>query len=193
MTTWNKKQLRSCSKGAQPISHSLWMAYKTSLIPEEEKMTKQSQVPARPLPAEPLPTQQNNMYLDLAQLKWELREEILWGMHAAEAIQAQPTRHILVFNETVMTAPFPNDFKMPNITPYNGKGDLAVYIEVFHSWMNFERVAELARCRAFPLTLSRSAQSGHKKLPSRFIVSFEQQARLFVTHFFRAILLKKVS
>lgn len=32
-----------------------------------------------------------------------------------------------------MAAPFPNNFKMPNITSYDGKGDLAAYVEVFCS------------------------------------------------------------
>lgn len=67
-------------------------------------------------------------------------------MHGTKATQVQPTRHTLVFNEAVMVAPFFDNFKMPNIASYNGKGDPATHVEVFRSWMDFERVSELARC-----------------------------------------------
>lgn len=52
-----------------------------------------------------------------------------------------------------MVMSFVDNFKMLNIMPYNGKGDLAAHIEVFRSWMDFKRVLKLARCQAFPLTL----------------------------------------
>lgn len=103
-------------------------------------------------------------------------------MRGAEAIQTQPTLHTLVFSEVVMVATFLDNFKMPNIIPYNGKGDPAAHVEVFRSWMDFERVLKQARRRAFPLTLSRLVQSWHNKLLFGSIVSFEQQARLFITH-----------
>lgn len=52
-----------------------------------------------------------------------------------------------------MEAPFLDNFKMPNITSYDGKDDPTAYVEAFWSWMDFKRVSELVRCQAFPLTL----------------------------------------
>lgn len=95
-------------------------------------------------------------------------------MRGAEAILGQLTHHTIVFNEAVMATPFPRNFKMPGIPLYSGREDPAAYVEVIHSWMDFERLSELARYRALPLTLSGLAQSWHSKLPSKSITSFEQ-------------------
>lgn len=76
-------------------------------------------------------------------------------MRRTEVLNAQPTHHTTIFNEAVMAVPFPLNFKMPNIPLYNGKGNRITYVEVFRSWMDFERVYELARCRTFLSTLSR--------------------------------------
>lgn len=79
-------------------------------------------------------------------MKQELKEEILREMRGADALQVQPTHHTLVFSEMVMAAPFPNNFKMPSIPPYNDRGDPTSHVEVFRIWMDFKRVLELDRC-----------------------------------------------
>lgn len=86
-------------------------------------------------------------------LKEELREEILREMCGADGVKASLIRHTLVLSEAVMVVPFPDNFKMLNIAPYDKKGDLVMHVEVFYAWMDFKRVSELARCRVFPLTL----------------------------------------
>lgn len=40
-----------------------------------------------------------------------------------------------------MATPFPDNFKMLSIAPYNGKGDLVVHVKVFRAWMDFEKVS----------------------------------------------------
>lgn len=54
-------------------------------------------------------------------------------MRGVEALKAQLIHHTLVFGKVVMAAPFLDNFKMPTITPYDGKGDPAAHVEVFHS------------------------------------------------------------
>lgn len=130
-------------------------------------------LPAGLPPAKPQHEQQINMYANLAQLKCKLREEILLEMHGVEAISTEPACHKSVFSKAVMAAPFLDNFKMPNIIRYNGKEDPAAHVEVFLSWMDFEKVSKQARCQTFPLTLSGLAQSWHNKLPSKSIISFE--------------------
>lgn len=112
-------------------------------------------------------------------------------MHGVDALKTLSTHHISVFNEAGIATLFSYNFKMSSITPYDSKGDLIAYVEVFHSWMDFKRVLKLVRYRANPLTLSRIAQSRHDRLPLRSIISFEQQMKLFVTHFLDAKQLKK--
>lgn len=62
-----------------------------------------------------------------------------------------------MFSEVVMVASFSTNFKMLNIASYDGKGDPTAHVEVFHSWIDFEKVLELAKCQTFPLTLSELA------------------------------------
>ena len=90
-----------------------------------------------------------------------------------------------------MVAPLPKTFKMPNLVIYDGKGDPNNHIDIFKSWMDFEQVSELARCRAFPLTLAGPAQAWHSRIPPKSIFSFEQLAFQFVTHFNGAKPMKK--
>lgn len=66
-------------------------------------------------------------------------------MRGTKAVQVQPMHYMTVFREAIMAALFPNNFKTSNISPYNGRGDPTVHVEVFHSWMNFKKVLELAR------------------------------------------------
>lgn len=94
-------------------------------------------------------------------------------MHSVNVLKALSTCHIFVFSEAIMVTPFSDNFKMPSITLYDGKRDLAIYVEVFCSWMDFEKVSKLTKHQAFPLTLSGLAQSWHSRLLSRSIVFFE--------------------
>lgn len=52
-------------------------------------------------------------------------------MHGADVVKVQVTRHTSIFNDGVMEAPFPNNFKMPNIMSYNEKGDSVAHVEIF--------------------------------------------------------------
>lgn len=79
---------------------------------------------------------------------------------------------MLIFSEVEMIAPFPNNFKMLIIALYDRKEDPAAHIEALCVGIDFKRVSKLARCQAFPLTLSRLAQSWHNKLSFKSIVSF---------------------
>lgn len=83
---------------------------------------------------------------NLKRLKEELREKFLKEMRGLDVTKAPTLCHSSVFSEALMATLFPDNFKMPNTMPYDGKGDLVVYVEVFYVWMDFERILELARC-----------------------------------------------
>ena len=57
--------------------------------------------------------------------------------------------------------------------------------------MDFDQVFELARCRAFSVTLAGPAQAWHSRLPPKSVFSFEQLAFQFVTQFNGAKPVKK--
>ena len=99
----------------------------------------------------------------LEQIRHELK-----GKTVEEARLFQPP-----YSEEIMSAPLLKTFKMPNLVIYDGKGDPNEHLNVFRSWMDFEQVSSLARCRAFPLTLAGPAQAWHSKLEPRSIFSFE--------------------
>lgn len=43
------------------------------------------------------------------------------------------SRHMFIFSEVVMATPFQDNFKMPSLAPYDGKGDLVAHMRVFHT------------------------------------------------------------
>lgn len=51
-------------------------------------------------------------------------------MCSAKVIQVQFICHTSVFNKTVMATLFLDNFLMPNITPYDCKGDSIAHVEV---------------------------------------------------------------
>lgn len=75
---------------------------------------------------------------NLEKLKQELREELLREIYGAKAMKAPTTHHTSIFSESVMVAPFTDNFKILSITLYDEKGDPTANVEVFSFWMNFE-------------------------------------------------------
>ena len=65
-----------------------------------------------------------------------------------------PRRFESPYSEKIMVVSLPKTFKMPNLVIYDGKGNPNNHIDIFKSWMNFEQISKLARCKAFPLTLA---------------------------------------
>ena len=133
--------------------------------------------------------------VDLNQIKEEMKRDILHQVikEVCGKEGEGSRRTSCPFSDEIMAAPFPSDFKMPNIATYDGRGDPINHVDGFKTWMNFVGVSELARCRAFPLTLSGPAQAWHHRLEPRSITSFTQLASLFEKQFLGAKPLKKPS
>lgn len=71
---------------------------------------------------------------------------------------------LLSFSEAILSSPFPVNFKTLTMTTYEGKTDPKEHTSMFCAWMNMERVALLAMCRLFPLTLAGTAQAWYSRL-----------------------------
>lgn len=77
-----------------------------------------------------------------------LRQEILRQV-CRKGAEVHPEHPVLIryatpFSNEIMAAPFPQNFKMPNLVVYDGKGDPKAHVDVFNTWMDFEGVSEIA-------------------------------------------------
>jgi hypothetical protein len=58
----------------------------------------------------------------------------------------------------VMKSPFPDNFKIPSINSYNGKGDPIIHIENFQTHPSFYNIPDETARQVFPLNLKREAR-----------------------------------
>ena len=89
------------------------------------------------------------------EMKRDIFNQVLGEVHETEGEWLRRTS--CLFSDEIMAAPFPPDFKMSNITTYNGRGDPINHVDRFKNWMNFVGITKLVSCRAFPVTLSSPA------------------------------------
>lgn len=75
-----------------------------------------------------------------------------------------PIRCTAPFSDKIMELPFLQNFKMPSLVVYDGKGDLKAHVDMFNMWMDFKGVFEVAWCRTFPLTLTGMTQAWYARL-----------------------------
>ena len=59
------------------------------------------------------------------------------------------------FSEEIRVASLPQGFKMPTITPYEGKTDPQEHVDNFNDQMDLLLVPKLAHCHAFAVTLTK--------------------------------------
>lgn len=83
-------------------------------------------------------------------------------------------QYATLFSDEIMIAPFYKNFKILNLVVYDGKGDTKAHVDVFNAWMDFEGVFEVAQCKAFLLTLTKTTQAWLARLQPRSIMLFEQ-------------------
>ena len=87
------------------------------------------------------------------------------------------------FSEQIKEAPLPQGFKMPTITPYEGKTDPQKHVDNFNDQMDLLLVPEPAHCRAFAITLTKIAKKWLRKLELESITSWLQLSMAFVRQF----------
>lgn len=54
-------------------------------------------------------------------------------MQGVDVVRTDTLCHTLIFSEAVLAALFLDNFKMPNLKPYDRKGDPIAYVEVFRA------------------------------------------------------------
>nr|XP_025692712.1 uncharacterized protein LOC112794967 [Arachis hypogaea] len=76
-----------------------------------------------------------------------------------------------------MKAKVPEDFKAPDIDPYDGASDPSHHLSYFRSRMY---LTEATRCKAFPTTLTKITIKWFNSLPPRSITSFDDLSKKFL-------------
>ena len=106
------------------------------------------------------------------------------GLNVADDADPLLTQEILVEE-------FPEDFKMPQIKPHDGKTDPLDHIETYRTWMNVRRASASLKCQAFPLTLTSAACQWYRSLKRGTIGSFNQLKGEFLGWFIGSKIRKK--
>ncbi|KAL2542255.1 Uncharacterized protein Adt_03233 [Abeliophyllum distichum] len=89
----------------------------------------------------------------------------------------------LPFSEGIRNAPIPNEFRVPKITPYTGKGDPLDHVNTYKMEMSLRGATPALKCRAFHLTLSGGAKRWYNKLAAGSIRNWPDLKRTFINYF----------
>ncbi|XP_057747235.1 uncharacterized protein LOC130966447 [Arachis stenosperma] len=82
-----------------------------------------------------------------------------------------------------MKAKVPKDFKAPDMTPNDGTSDPSHHLSNFRSKMHLTDASDAIRCKAFLITLTKTAIKWFDSLPPRSIASFDDLAKKFLSRF----------
>jgi hypothetical protein len=80
-------------------------------------------------------------------------------------------------------SPFPVNFQLPRIEPYDGSSDPDDHLKAFYVHMNLYHFEDNVFCRAFPCTLTGPALHWFFTLTPNSINSFSQLSNVFVNRF----------
>ncbi|KAL4350477.1 hypothetical protein AHAS_Ahas10G0145900 [Arachis hypogaea] len=82
-----------------------------------------------------------------------------------------------------MKTKIPKDFKLPDMTLYDGTTDPNHHLSNFRSRMYLTNALDAVRCKAFPTTLTKTAIRWFDNLPPKSISSFDDLAKKFLARF----------
>ncbi|KAL4313724.1 hypothetical protein AHAS_Ahas15G0013700 [Arachis hypogaea] len=88
------------------------------------------------------------------------------------------------FTREIMKTKIPKDFKLPEMTLYDGTSDPNHHLSNFRSRMYLTDASDAVRCKAFPTTLTKTAIRWFDSLPPKSISSFDDLAKKFLARFF---------
>ncbi|KAL4276738.1 hypothetical protein AHAS_Ahas20G0237200 [Arachis hypogaea] len=87
------------------------------------------------------------------------------------------------FTREIMKTKIPKDFKLPDMTLYDGTTDPNHHLSNFRSRMYLTDASDAVRCKAFPTTLTNTAIRWFDNLPPKSISSFDDLAKKFLVRF----------
>ena len=95
------------------------------------------------------------------------------------------------FTAQILAEVCTGNFKLPNLSPYDGKADPAYHIQHYETWMTMQGVAPGAMCQAFSLTLAGPGFEWFKNLRPGSIRSFKDLKDMFLARFATSMVQKK--
>ena len=87
------------------------------------------------------------------------------------------------FTASVLECPLPPRFHLPQLEVYDGTKDPLDHKGAFKKILSLQQTPDEVICRTFPATLRGAARVWLSKLPTVFIVNFDQLSDSFVRHF----------
>jgi len=87
------------------------------------------------------------------------------------------------FTREIMKTKIPKDFKLPDMTLYDGTTDPNHHLSNFRSRMYLTDISDAVRCKAFPTTLTKTEIRWFDNLPPKSISSFDDLAKKFLARF----------
>ena len=87
------------------------------------------------------------------------------------------------FTNRVMGFPLPDNFKVPSINSYDGRGDPTAHIEGFQAHPFLHSIPDEIACRVFTLTLKREAHEWFDSLGFESIDNFDTLKHHFLNQF----------
>ncbi|KAL4321418.1 hypothetical protein AHAS_Ahas14G0108500 [Arachis hypogaea] len=97
--------------------------------------------------------------------------------------ETSPFREQDPFSEEIMKVKVPKDFKPPDMDLYDGGSDPRHHLRNFRSRMYLTEASDATRCKAFPVTLTKTAIKWFDSLPPRSITSFDDLTKKFLARF----------
>ena len=94
------------------------------------------------------------------------------------------------FAPFITSTPFPQGFKVPHLSTYDGTTDPTSHLSTFNVMMRASNVNSELRCMLFPTTLTRPAKSWFDKFRRHSITSWDQLSADFRKQFRNARTLK---
>ena len=89
------------------------------------------------------------------------------------------------FTASVLECPLPHRFHLPQLEVYDSTKDPLNHKGAFKTILSLQQTLDEVICKTFPATLRGVARVWLSKLPTVFIVNFDQLSDSFVHHFIR--------
>ncbi|XP_059434176.1 uncharacterized protein LOC132167275 [Corylus avellana] len=87
------------------------------------------------------------------------------------------------FTKQVIDHPLPHKFKTPQIPSYSGVGDPIEHLKNYRIHLTLHAIPDEIASRAFLTTLSGNTREWFRSLAPNSVATFEDLARIFLTHF----------
>ena len=101
----------------------------------------------------------------------------------AESSETAPSTTSSPFILEIHQALLPTDFRMPTMTPYEGKTDPQDHLDAFNDQMDLLQVSVRARCQCFAVTLIATSKKWFMQIEPETVASWAQLSGMFMRQF----------